>query len=136
MLKKVFKRTGTMTHPWWTPVWAANSEEFCHRLSQRHICHCEALNDLDKLLWDAVCMLDDVPQHISIYRVLGLPKIDKAMYKECRNSHDLSIWCAKPHPSQNPHWLSLSWQSTTCSMWVKMALLMTLLVAVSREILR
>ena len=35
-------------------------------------------NDLDELLWDAACMLKDVPQRISIYQIVGLPKIDKS----------------------------------------------------------
>ena len=40
------------------------------------------LNDLDELLWDAVCMLEDVSKHISIYRVVSLPDIDKGHVQE------------------------------------------------------
>ena len=102
-------------------------------------------NDLDELLWDAVSMLEDVPQSISIYRVVGLPEINTGHVQGASKFRDFSIevlrakiWYAQPRPQWNPHWnshwLLLSWHSTTCSMWIRMALPMTLLAALSEEI--
>ena len=60
-------------------------------------------HDLDKLIWDAISMQEDVPESISIYQVVGLPEIDNGHVQGVLNSCDFSFAVLHSHIPKGTH---------------------------------